>query len=76
MKSELDVPAFFQSPLQKYLFSKISSPNPENHKHMTIKINMAARNLKSLGDFIVSCYGTNVIDDFEFILLYYYNQSR
>ena len=35
----------------------------------TIKINMAAMNLKSFCDFIVLCYGTNVIDDLEFILL-------
>ena len=27
-------------------------------------MNMAAINLKSLRDFIVLCYGTNVIDDF------------
>ena len=27
-------------------------------------MNMAAINLKSLRDFIVLCYGTNVVDDF------------
>ena len=44
----------------------------ENHKHMTIKISMAAMNLKSFP----KRYGTNVIDDLEFILLYDYSQSR
>ena len=34
---------------------------------MTIKISMAAMNLKSLPDFLVLWYGTNVIDDLEFI---------
>ena len=48
----------------------------ENHKHMTIKINMAAMNLKSFPNFLVLRYGTNVIDDLEFILLYDYSQSR
>ena len=37
---------------------------------------MAAMKLKSLPDFMVSWYGTNVTDDLEFILLYEYSQSR
>ena len=37
---------------------------------------MAATNLKSLHDLIGLCYGTNIIDDLEFILLYNYSQSR
>ena len=32
-------------------------------------------NLQSLPDFLVLWYGTNVIDDLEFILLYDYSQS-
>ena len=40
---------------------------------MTIKISMAAMNLKSLPDFLVLGYETNVIDDLEFILLYDYH---
>ena len=32
-------------------------------------------NLKSFPDFLVLRYGTNVIDDLEFILLYDYSQS-
>ena len=36
---------------------------------------MAAMSLKSLRYFIVLCYGTNVIDDLEFILLYDYSES-
>ena len=31
--------------------------------------------MKSLSDFIFLCYGTNIIDDLECILLYH-NQSR
>ena len=42
----------------------------------SIKVNMAAMNLKPLCDFMVLCYGTNVIGDLEFILLYDYSQSR
>ena len=33
-------------------------------------------NLKSLADFLVLWYGTNVIDDLEFIMLHDYSQSR
>ena len=36
---------------------------------------MAAMNLKSFPDFLVLSYGTNVIDDLEFILLYDYSES-
>ena len=43
---------------------------------MTIKIGTAAMNLKSLPHFIDLCYGANVIDDLEFILLYGYSKSR
>ena len=46
----------------------------ENQK--TRKINMEAMNLKSLSDFIVLCYGANVIGDLKFIWLYDYCQSR
>ena len=37
---------------------------------------MATMNLKSIPDFLVSWFGTNLIDDLEFILLYDYSQSR
>ena len=37
---------------------------------------MVAMSLKSLRDFIVLNYGTNVIDNLESILLYDYSQSR
>ena len=37
---------------------------------------MVAMNLKPLCNFMVLCYGTNVIGDLEFILLHDYNQSR
>ena len=37
---------------------------------------MEAMNLKSLSDFIVLCYGANVIGDLKFIWLYDYCQSR
>ena len=43
---------------------------------MTIKIGIAAMNLKSLPDFIVLCYEANVADALEFILLYDYSTSR
>ena len=36
---------------------------------------MAPMSLKSLRYFIVLCYGTNVINDLEFILLYDYSES-
>ena len=36
---------------------------------------MVTMSLKSLRDFIVLCYGTNEIDDLEFVLLYDYSQS-
>ena len=55
---------------------KIGAQNPENHKHMTIKISMVVMNLKLLPDFLVLWYGTNLIDYLEFILLYDYSQSR
>ena len=42
----------------------------------TININMETMSWKSLPDWIVLCYGTNVIDDLQFILLYDYSQSR
>ena len=42
----------------------------------TININMVAIRLKSLRDFTIFCYGTNVIDDLEFILLHDYSQSK
>ena len=42
----------------------------------TIKIDIVVMSLKSLRDFIVLCYGINVRDDFEFILLYDYSQYR
>ena len=35
----------------------------------TLKTNMAAINFKSLRDFIILSYGTNLMDDLEFILL-------
>ena len=41
----------------------------------TININTAAMSMKSFSDFIFLCYGTNIIDDLECILLYY-SQSR
>ena len=37
---------------------------------------MVAMNLKSLPDFLVLWYETNLIDYLEFILLYDYSQSR
>ena len=37
---------------------------------------MTTMSLKSLRDFIVLCYWTNVIDDLEFILFYDYCQFR
>ena len=43
---------------------------------MTLKISMAAMNWKSLPNFLVFWYETNVTDDLEFILLYDYSQSR
>ena len=59
-----------------FVYQTATRWDKDNHKHMTIKISMAAMNLKSLPDFIVLCYETNEIDDLEFYLLYNYSQSR
>ena len=64
---ERDAPVFFSLAIP--IISVL-----ENLK--TIKINMEVMNLKSLSNFLVLCYGTNVIGDLEFILLYDYSQSR
>ena len=61
---------------RSFSVQKIGVQNPENHEHMTIKISMVAMNLKSLPDFLVLWYETNLIDYLEFILLYDYSQSR
>ena len=65
-------PLFFSRRSKKAAFSKTRKSVQQILK--TININMVTMSLKSLRDFIVLCYGTNVIDDLEFILLYDYIQ--
>ena len=64
---------FFSRCSENICFRKLAHKILKTINNMTIKISM---NLKSLSDFIVLRYGTNVIDDIEFILLYDYSQSR
>ena len=66
----------FSVAVPKIFILETGAQNPENHKHRTIKISMATMNLKSLPDFLILWFGTNLIDDLEFILLYDYSQSR
>lgn len=69
---ELIVLVLFQFPFQNIFVLK----NQRIQILKTININMAPTSLKSLCNFIVLCYGTNWMDDLEFILLYGYSQSR
>ena len=55
-----------------YIRRIILRTNPKIHKDK----HPWTMNLKPLHDFIGLCYGTNVIDDLEFILIYNYSQSR
>ena len=66
---------FFSSRCFQNIYFRKFLQNPENYKDITIKISMMVMNLKSLADYLVLWYGTNLIDDFEFILNYDYSHS-
>ena len=66
-----EVPVFFSRRSKNICFRKLARQILK-----ILNINMAAMSLKSFRDFIVLCYGTNIIDGLEFILFHDYSQCR